>query len=208
MLFGGRGNQFRRNAFALRRARGSRLLRTSRLSFLIRTTRPLALAPRPLLLVPARSLLVATGALLAALAGLVASRPLPLALARLLGVLAGRTTGALLELADFLVHEPLRLALEFQAHFIVPAVWATLPSFRIGFLAGGTENAFRERHRETARIVHFGPWTKPGAGLFRRSSIWRLKILRASAGTIAAPSICCGSRPRRRNCASSARTSG
>ena len=55
---------------------------------------------------------------------------------------------ALLEVAHLLVHVPRRLSLLFQAHLVVPAVRAPLPSLGIGFLAGGTKDAFRERHRE------------------------------------------------------------
>ena len=56
--------------------------------------------------------------------------------------------GALLEVAHLLVHVPRRLPFLFQAHLVVPAVRAALPSLGIGFLAGGTKDTFRERHRE------------------------------------------------------------
>jgi hypothetical protein len=62
-------------------------------------------------------------------------------------VLAACLAGALLELADLFLHEAPRLRVLFRAQLIVPAVRATLPSFRIGLPAGGTENAFWERHR-------------------------------------------------------------
>lgn len=62
--------------------------------------------------------------------------------------LAARLAGPLLELADLFLHEPPRLRILLRAQLIVAAIRAALPSFRIGFPAGGTENAFRERHRE------------------------------------------------------------
>jgi hypothetical protein len=63
-------------------------------------------------------------------------------------VLPGRLfPGALLELAHLLLHVPRRLPVLFQAHLVVPAVRAALPSLGIGLLTGGAKDAFRERHR-------------------------------------------------------------
>jgi hypothetical protein len=62
-------------------------------------------------------------------------------------VLAARFAGALLVLADFFLHEPPRLLIQFQADLVMAAVRTTLPSFGIGFLATGAEDGFRERHR-------------------------------------------------------------
>jgi hypothetical protein len=79
---------------------------------------------------------------------------LALALARRLLLLLRRTlflacpSRALLVLPHLFVHEAQRLALLLEAQFIVAAVRAPLPSFRIGFLTGGAKDAFREWHRE------------------------------------------------------------
>ena len=62
-------------------------------------------------------------------------------------VLAARLAGALLVLADFFLHEPPRLLIQFQADLVVAAVRATLPSLGIGLLAAGAKDGFRERHR-------------------------------------------------------------
>jgi hypothetical protein len=40
---------------------------------------------------------------------------------------------------------------------------AALPPLGVVSLATCTEDRFRERHRKSARIVHFGPWMKTGA---------------------------------------------
>jgi hypothetical protein len=106
-----------------------------------------------------RRLLLGTPAL-AALLLAVALRPLrfralrlgTLAVALALGprsavVLAARLAGALLVLADFFLHEPPRLLIQFQADLVVAAVGATLPSLGIGLPATGAKDGFRERHR-------------------------------------------------------------
>ncbi|HEV7242123.1 MAG TPA: hypothetical protein VGQ36_23030 [Thermoanaerobaculia bacterium] len=77
---------------------------------------------------------------------------LPLPLARRLRLLLRalflpRPSRPLLVLAHLLVHETQRLTLLLEAQFVVPAVRAPLPSFRIGLLTGGAKDAFRERHR-------------------------------------------------------------
>ncbi|HVE70890.1 MAG TPA: hypothetical protein VNI54_05935 [Thermoanaerobaculia bacterium] len=78
------------------------------------------------------------------------SAALALRLLRLSLLPRGRGTLAcpLLEIADLLLHEPLRLPGVFGAHLVEPAVRAPLPSLGIGFLAGGTKDAFWQRHRE------------------------------------------------------------
>lgn len=79
---------------------------------------------------------------------------LALAVARLLRLLrplvlpSGLPACALLEIAHLLVHVPRRLPLVLQAQLVMAAVWAALPSLGIGLLAGGAQDAFRERHRE------------------------------------------------------------
>ncbi|MEO8378676.1 MAG: hypothetical protein ABI779_03330 [Acidobacteriota bacterium] len=55
--------------------------------------------------------------------------------------------GPLLELPDLLLHEAARLRILLGAQLIVSTVRTTLPSFGVGFPAGGTENTFWERHR-------------------------------------------------------------
>jgi hypothetical protein len=118
------------------------LLAVARRTLLLR----LLLSPLPLgtgsalllRLFPALLLLLAGTALLAATLSL--PRLLPLFLARGLA-------GALLELAHLLVHIPGRLPVLFEAHLVVPAVRAALPSLGIGLLTGGAKDTFRERHR-------------------------------------------------------------
>jgi hypothetical protein len=81
----------------------------------------------------------------------VALPPLAVALRLLLRPLVlprGLLPGALLELAQLLLHVPRRLPVLFEAHLVVPAIRAALPSLGIGFLTGGAKDAFRERHRE------------------------------------------------------------
>jgi len=69
---------------------------------------------------------------------------------------AARLAGALFELAHLPFHEPPRLLIEPRLQLVMPAVRAPLPSLGIGLLAAGTEDGLRERHLESARIVHFG----------------------------------------------------
>jgi hypothetical protein len=81
---------------------------------------------------------------------LTVARTLPLALRLLLRplVLPGRLfPGALLELAHLFLHVSRRLPVLLQAHLVVPAVRAALPSLGIGLLTGGAQDTFRERHR-------------------------------------------------------------
>ncbi len=114
--------------------------------------RLLRLAPRLL-----RALGTRSAWLLSLLPALRFRRPLTLAIAlalplarRLLlrPLLLATLSRALLELADFLVHVPRRLAALLEAQLVMAAVRATLPSFRIGLLTGGAKDTFRERHRE------------------------------------------------------------
>ena len=74
---------------------------------------------------------------------------LALALARASAalVLAAHLAGALLVLADLLLHEPPRLLVETDTQLVMTAVRTALPSFGIGLLAAGAEDGFRERHR-------------------------------------------------------------
>jgi hypothetical protein len=64
--------------------------------------------------------------------------------------------GSLLELAHFLVHVPPGLLFLAVAQLVMPAIRAALPSLGIGAFAGRAKDAFRQRHRKSARIVHFG----------------------------------------------------
>lgn len=69
--------------------------------------------------------------------------------------ICARLAGPLLELANLLLHEPLRLLILLRPQRVVSAVGATDPAFWVRVVAGRAEDAFRERHRRTARIVHF-----------------------------------------------------
>lgn len=66
-----------------------------------------------------------------------------------------RLAGALLEFTDLLLHEPSRLLVLFRAQLVMAAVGAALPAFRVGFPAPCAGDGFRQRHRKSARIVHF-----------------------------------------------------
>jgi hypothetical protein len=65
----------------------------------------------------------------------------------------------LLEFLNLAVHELPDLDVLPEAGLVMAAVGATPPTLGIGLLAGGAQDAFRQRHRESRRIVHFGPWT-------------------------------------------------
>jgi hypothetical protein len=84
------------------------------------------------------------------------------------GVRAGRASaagaplasGALLELLHLALHELARLRLQTIAERVVPAIRAALPTLGIGFFAGGTEDAFGQRHRGSRGALYTsGPWT-------------------------------------------------
>jgi hypothetical protein len=71
--------------------------------------------------------------------------------------------GALLELPDFLLHVAARLRVLAGAQLVVTAVRTAPPPLGVSALAARAEYGFRERHRKSARIVHFAPWMKTGA---------------------------------------------
>jgi hypothetical protein len=114
-----------------------------------------------LLLLLSRALSVASALSLSLLVASAAAGTLLLALLARAAGLAG--AGALLELADLLLHVAARLRVLPGSQLAVAAVGAPLPSFGVGSLAACAEDGFRERHRKSARIVHFGPWMKTGA---------------------------------------------
>jgi hypothetical protein len=97
-----------------------------------------------------RTLIATAAALLftsAAAAALILPRSLP---------------GALLELAHLLLHVAASLRVLLRAELVVTAVRAALPALGIGTFAARAKDGFWQRHRKSARIVHFGPWTNPG----------------------------------------------
>jgi hypothetical protein len=106
----------------------------------------LTVASGPLLL-----LLLLLGLRLAAALGPAALFRALLAVAALAAALAR----PLLELPHLPVHELPGLVFLPVPELVVAAVRATLPPLGIHFLAGVAEDAFREGHRESARIVHF-----------------------------------------------------
>jgi 6-pyruvoyltetrahydropterin/6-carboxytetrahydropterin synthase len=63
---------------------------------------------------------------------------------------------ALLELGHLARQELSGLRLLPAAQLVMAAIRASAPPFRVRPFARGAENAFRQRHRESARIVHFG----------------------------------------------------
>jgi hypothetical protein len=71
-----------------------------------------------------------------------------------------RRSCSLLEFLDLLFHETPGLGLASAQELVVAAVGAAPPAFGVGLSTLGTENAFWERHRESARIVHFDPRDK------------------------------------------------
>lgn len=95
-------------------------------------------------------LLLLLAALLLLLLALAVPLALRIALRRLLLPLVALDLlpGALLEIAHLFLHVPRRLTQLFQAQLVMTAVRTSPPSLGIGFLAGGTKDAFRERHRE------------------------------------------------------------
>ena len=89
--------------------------------------------------------------------------PGTLALATLIAALF-RCAGALFPLAQLLLHEAALLRLGARTRLVVSAVGATFPTLWIRLLAVRAEDALRERHSKSARIVHFGPWPTRRAG--------------------------------------------
>jgi hypothetical protein len=85
------------------------------------------------------------------------SRPWRLSLSALLAFLF-RRAGLLLPLPHFLLHETALLRLGAHTRLVVSAVRTALPTFWIRLLAMRAEDALRERHSKSARIVHFAPW--------------------------------------------------
>ena len=71
--------------------------------------------------------------------------------------LAAFLPGPLLELLHFPLHELARLCVLLHAQFIVAAIGAALPTFGIGLLAGGTNYAFGQRHRNRRALYTSGP---------------------------------------------------
>ena len=110
-------------------------------------------------------LLSALGALPSALVGpaIPLTGPRTLALATLVAALF-RRAGALFPLAQFLLHEAALLRLGARTRLVVSAVGATFPTLGVRLLALRAEDALRERHSKSARIVHFGPWPTRSAG--------------------------------------------
>jgi hypothetical protein len=67
----------------------------------------------------------------------------------------------LLEFLDLTGHELPRLGVLLRAELVVSAVRTALPSLGIGSLAGGAENAFRERHCESVAHCTLPPCRQP-----------------------------------------------
>jgi 6-pyruvoyltetrahydropterin/6-carboxytetrahydropterin synthase len=64
---------------------------------------------------------------------------------------------AILELGHFARHELASLRLLLVARLVVAAIGAAAPPLGVRPFTGGADDTFRQRHRESARIVHFGP---------------------------------------------------
>lgn len=132
-------------------------VRRSRLLLLLRALllrRPRLLRTLPLLLLLGTPAIASAWLLLA----VAATRTAALTSAALLAcgtLFLARLAGALLELTDLLLHEPARLVVLLRAQFVMAAVRAALPAFRVGLPAACTGDGFRQRHRKSARIVHF-----------------------------------------------------
>lgn len=108
----------------------TRLLRTLPAAALLL---PLLLLRLLLLLTFSVALLLLAGPRPALVTALALALAWPAACASLF--LAAHLAGALLVLADLLLHEPPRLLVEAEAQFIVTAVRAALPAFGIGLFA-------------------------------------------------------------------------
>jgi len=92
----------------------------------------------------------------------------PAALLPAAAILAPRRGILLLELLDFARHELARLRVLLYRFLIVTAVRTPPPTLGESLFTGGAENAFRQRHGKSARIVHFGPMA---TGEERRNTI-------------------------------------
>jgi 6-pyruvoyltetrahydropterin/6-carboxytetrahydropterin synthase len=66
-------------------------------------------------------------------------------------------TLALFELGDLARHELARLRVLPRAELVVAAIGTAAPPLGVRLLARGAHDAFGQRHRKSARIVHFGP---------------------------------------------------
>jgi len=95
--------------------------------------------------------------LLSALLLLRAARSLLAAAAAGAALLFFLSAVTLLELGDIASHELARLHVLPVARLVVAAVRAAAPPLGVRPFARGADDTFRQRHRESARIVHFGP---------------------------------------------------
>jgi hypothetical protein len=82
-------------------------------------------------------------------------RPRAVALAALIAPRL-RFAGARLPLAKLLLHVAACLRLRLRARLVEAAVGTPLPPFGVRLLAARAGDALRQRHRKSARIVHFG----------------------------------------------------
>jgi hypothetical protein len=82
-------------------------------------------------------------------------RPRAVALAALIAPRL-RFAGARLPLAKLLLHVAACLRLRLRARLVEAAVGTPLPPFGVRLLAVRAGDALRQRHRKSARIVHFG----------------------------------------------------
>jgi hypothetical protein len=124
---------------------------------LLRRTLPrLLLSLRTLLAVLRQAFPVAATLLLALLFASSAAAALLLAVAAALVFRARHLAGALLELPNLFLHVAARLRVLLRAQFVVTAVGAALPSFRISAFASCTENGFRQRHRKRRALYTSG----------------------------------------------------
>ena len=67
--------------------------------------------------------------------------------------------GALFKFSELLFHEAPALGIPLGLTLVESAIGTAFPSLGVHLAAGRAENAFRKRHRESARIVHFAPVT-------------------------------------------------
>lgn len=91
---------------------------------------------------------------------------------RLSPIVLATDASALFELLHLPVDEAPRLRVPLLLDLAETTVGTALPSFRVGLFAARAEDAFRQRHRESARIVHSAPVTN-------RADEERRKTLRA-----------------------------
>jgi 6-pyruvoyltetrahydropterin/6-carboxytetrahydropterin synthase len=84
----------------------------------------------------------------------------------------------LLELRDLAGHELARLRVLPHAGLVMSAIRAAPPPLGVRLVALSANNAFRQRHRESARIVHFAPMPSDDA---RRETLRALIDLAAGS---------------------------